>query len=57
MIMGDFWFVLVVTSAICGLIGHAYAKRTGRNPRLWTVLGVVFNLFGMAYVCRPRSRR
>jgi hypothetical protein len=57
MIMGDLWFVIIVTSAICGLIGHAYGKHAGRNPRLWAALGVAFNLFGLAYVCRPRRRR
>jgi len=57
MTMGDLWFVIIVTSAICGLIGHAYGKHAGRNPRLWAALGVAFNLFGLAYVCRPRRRR
>ena len=54
--MADIWLSIVITSAICGVIAYQYARNTGRNPYLWTALGAVFNLLGMALICRPRSR-
>lgn len=54
--MADIWLSIIVTSSICGAIAYSYARSTGRNPLLWTAFGVAFNLFGMAYICRPRRR-
>ena len=55
--MADLWYVIVVTSAVCGLIAYTYAKNTGRNPGRWAALAVALNLFAVAWVCRPRRRR
>ena len=55
--MGDIWLVLVVTSAICGTVGYLFAAKTGRNPVLWVMLGVVFNVFGLALLSLVNSRR
>lgn len=55
--MADIWYVIVVTSAICGLIAYTYAKHVGRNPHRWAILGVALNLFALAWICRPRHRR
>lgn len=54
--MADIWLSIIITSVICGLIAHQYARNTGRNVYIWTALGVLFNLAGMAYICRPRRR-
>jgi uncharacterized protein involved in response to NO len=54
--MADLWYIIVVTSAICGMIAYTFAKHTGRNLARWTALGVAFNLFTLAWVCRPRRR-
>jgi hypothetical protein len=62
--MTDLWLVLLVTSAICGVVGYLYAKKTGRNPGLWAALGVVLNVVVVAILAskdaqkgRPPSRR
>ena len=54
--MADLWYVIVVTSAICGMVAYMYAKNTGRNERRWAVLGVAFNLLAVAWVCRRHRR-
>lgn len=46
--MADLWLAVVVSSAICGYVGYLFATHTGRNPLLWTALGVFLNVFGMA---------
>jgi uncharacterized protein (DUF983 family) len=40
----DLWLVIVVTSAVCGIAGYIFAKKTGRNPALWVSLGVFLNV-------------
>lgn len=57
--MGDIWLAAVVTSAICGLVGYLFAKKTGRSPILWVTLGIVFNVFGLALLSmmNPRMKR
>jgi hypothetical protein len=55
--MGDIWLVLVVTSAICGTVGYLFATKTGKNRVLWVMLGVVFNVFGLALLSMVNSRR
>jgi len=42
--------VIVATSAIFGIAGYVYAKKTGRNPTLWLVLGVVLNILVVAFL-------
>jgi hypothetical protein len=44
------WLVIVATSAIFGIAGYVYAKKTGRNPTLWLVLGVVLNILVVAFL-------
>lgn len=53
--MADLWLALVVTSAICGGLGYAFARKTGRNPVLWVALGIVCNVFIIIFL--PRTRR
>jgi hypothetical protein len=55
--MGDLWLAVVVTSAMCGLVGYLFATKTGRNPILWVMLGMVFNVFGLAFLSMMNSRR
>jgi hypothetical protein len=55
--MADLWYIIVVTSAICGTVAYTYAKHTGRNPLHWAALGAALNLFTLAWVCRPHRRR
>lgn len=55
--MADLWLAVVLSSAICGYVGYLYASRTGRNPAVWTVLGVALNVFGLALYSRKKVRR
>jgi xanthine/uracil permease len=55
--MTDLWLVLVVTSAICGIAGYVYAKKTGRNPELWAILGVVLNVIAVAILASKETQK
>lgn len=55
--MADLWLALVVTSAICGTIGYAFAKKTGRNPAVWVALGIVLNVFVLIFLPKVKTRR
>jgi ABC-type uncharacterized transport system permease subunit len=55
--MADLWLAIVVSSAICAYIGYLFAIRTGRNPALWTWLGVALNILGLSLYSRKRMRR
>jgi drug/metabolite transporter (DMT)-like permease len=55
--MAELWLALVVTSAICGALGYAFAKKTGRNPAVWIVLGIVCNVFVLVFLPRVKRRR
>ena len=52
--MVDLLLFFLVTSALCGKIGYLYARRTGRNHFRWAAIGVVLNIFALAFICRPR---
>jgi hypothetical protein len=54
--MTDLWLVLVVTSAICGVAGYVYAKKTGRDPLVWTLVGIVLNIFVVAVLVGREKR-
>jgi hypothetical protein len=55
--MAELWLGMVISTAICGFIGYAFARKTGRNPVFWTVLGGVLNLFGLVLCSKPSFRR
>jgi hypothetical protein len=55
--MADLLFFVLITSALCGKIGYLYAMRTGRRPLHWAAIGIVLNIFVLAFICRPRYRR
>lgn len=55
--MADLWLAIVISCAICGYVGYVFAIRTGRNPLIWTGLGVALNVFGLAMYARKRPRR
>jgi uncharacterized membrane protein len=56
--MADFWLGLVISTAICGFIGYVFATKTGWNAVLWTAVGVILNLFGLAvFSKRPLGKR
>jgi hypothetical protein len=55
--MADLWLILVVTSAICGLAGYVFAKKTGRNPALWVTIGIVFNIIALVILMAVGGRR
>jgi ABC-type uncharacterized transport system permease subunit len=55
--MSDLWLAIVVTSAICGFVGYLFAMKTGRNPVVWAVLGVVLNVIALAVFSMAGSRR
>jgi small-conductance mechanosensitive channel len=42
--------VFVVTSVIIGFICAAVAKRQGKNPTLWFLVGAVLNVLVLALV-------
>jgi drug/metabolite transporter (DMT)-like permease len=42
--MDDMWLALVLTSVVFGAAGYVFAKKTGRNPALWTVMGLLLNV-------------
>jgi hypothetical protein len=54
--MTDLWLAGVLSSLICGFVGYVFAIRTGRNPLLWTSLGVVLNAFGLWIYSRKSAR-
>lgn len=54
--MADLWLVLVLTSAIFGLIGYAFAKKSGRNPVVWAALGVILNFFVLMILPKLKRR-
>jgi len=54
--MADLWLALVVTSAICGLIGYVFAKKTNRNPVVWMVVGIVLNVLVLAVLSMLKSK-
>jgi hypothetical protein len=51
------WLVIVVTSAIFGIAGYVYAKKTGRNPTLWLLLGVILNVLVVAFLSLRGTNR
>ena len=55
--MADLWLPYVVTSVIFGLVGYVFAKKTGRNPVLWVVLGVILNVFALGLISMKSTRR
>lgn len=55
--MATVWFVLVVTSVICGFLANRWAKKSGRNPALWTAVAVIFNVFGFAVLATQSKRQ
>jgi len=55
--MDDVWIVTALLSLMAGSAGYFFAKRTGRNPVLWGVLGVVLNIFGMVLISFAFARR
>jgi hypothetical protein len=52
--MFDLLFFILITSTLCGKIGYLYARRTGRNHLRWAAIGIVLNIFALAFICRPR---
>ncbi len=46
--MPTLWLTLVLTSVVFGYAGNFYAKKTGRDPVRWTILGVVLNVLVLA---------
>lgn len=54
--MDNIWLVIVVTSAICGIAGYIFAKKTGRNPKLWATLGVFLNVIVLALLSIKSDR-
>jgi hypothetical protein len=54
--MDDLWLVIVVTSAICGIAGYIFAKKTGRDPKLWLALGVFLNVLVIALLSMRSGR-
>jgi len=52
--MVDLLLFILITSALCGKIGYLYARRTGRNHFRWAAIGIVLNIFALAFICRPR---
>ncbi len=54
--MADLWLGMVISTVICGFIGYSFARNTGRNAVLCTVLGVALNLVGLAFLSKRHSR-
>lgn len=52
----NLWLVIVVTSAVCGVAGYAFAKKTGRNAMLWSFLGVFLNVIILALLSIRRGK-
>jgi peptidoglycan biosynthesis protein MviN/MurJ (putative lipid II flippase) len=46
--MSQLWLTLVLTCVIFGYAGNFYAKKTGRDPLRWTILGVLLNVLILA---------
>ena len=57
--MGDLWLTLIVTCIIFGYAGNFFAKKTGRNPLHWTILGAALNVvvLGLMVIVGGRSRK
>jgi hypothetical protein len=55
--MDDFWILVALLSLLVGGAGYFFAKRTGRNPVLWSVLGVMLNVFGMILISFAAASR
>ena len=47
-IVSDLWLVLVLACVIFGYAGNFFAKKTGRNTVLWTLLGVLISILILA---------
>ena len=56
-LVADLWLVIVLTSAVCGVVGYVFAKKTGRNPVVWTTAGVVLNVVALLVLAMVGSRR
>ena len=48
--MIHFSYEIYVAWLIMGLANSYLAKKTGRNPRLWFLLGVLFGIFGLFFL-------
>ncbi len=48
--MDEMWTIAALLSLLAGGAGYLFAKRTGRNPVLWSVLGVALNIFGVVLI-------
>jgi hypothetical protein len=55
--MADLWLVFVVTGAISGLAGYVFARKTGRNPAVWTAVGIILNILVLVVLPMFKSRR
>ena len=54
--MDNLWLIIVVTSAVFGIAGYIFAKKTGRDPRVWVVLGVFLNFVVLALLSIKSER-
>jgi hypothetical protein len=48
--MDEIWTIAALLSLLAGGAGYLFAKRTGRNPLLWSALGVALNIFGVILI-------
>jgi predicted permease len=55
--VADLWLAIVVTSAIGGLVGYVFARKTGRDAAVWTAVGIVLNVIILAIIPMLRPRR
>ena len=44
MALTELYFVWVVTSLVCGIVGYVIAKRSGYNRLLGASLGIILNI-------------
>ena len=44
------WFVYLLISLVIGIYCHMMAKRHGRNPVFWGVMGVTFGPFAIPFI-------
>jgi hypothetical protein len=57
--MASLWLTLVITCIIFGYAGNVFAKKTGRDPVRWTILGVALNvlILGVIFIVGEHSKK
>lgn len=56
MVSSGLWLTLVITCVIFGYAGNFFAKKTGRDPLRWTILGIGLNVLILALIVAVGNR-